>query len=54
MTLEVRRTEAGADVLVDGRVRATFVGDLGDPADAAAFDELLAELFGGKLDPPVK
>src|SRR3954452_2755855 len=54
VAVEVRRTESGADVLVDGTVRATFAGDPDDPGDAAALDELVAELFGGKLDPPVK
>src|SRR3954451_4978133 len=53
VALEVRRTDTGADVLVDGNLRASFVGDLDDPDDAAALDELVAELFGGLLDPPV-
>ena len=46
MTIEVRRMAAGAEVAVDGVVRATFVGDLEDPIDKAAFDEMLDELFG--------
>jgi hypothetical protein len=41
----VERTPQGANVLVDGVVRATFVGDLGDPVGRDAFGELLAELF---------
>ena len=45
MPLEVHRTPEGAVVLVDGKVRATFVGDLDDPPQAAAFNELLNELF---------
>ena len=47
-------TGDGAEVVVDGKVRATFVGDLGDPTDKAAFDELVRELFGGLLDGTVK
>jgi hypothetical protein len=49
----VEPTPEGARVVVDGVVRATFVGDLDDPAQHAAFDEMLQELFerpGG--DPP--
>ena len=40
------RAPEGANVLVDGVVRATFVGDLDQPAAQEAFDELLRELFG--------
>src|SRR4051794_13768171 len=54
VALELRRTDTGADVLVGGKVRATFVGDLDDPGDVAALDELVGELFSGRLDPPVK
>jgi hypothetical protein len=47
MPVEVRRTPDGAVVLVDGEVRATFVGDLDHAEDQAALDELVRELFGG-------
>jgi len=47
MPVEVRRTPEGAVVLVDGEVRATFVGDLGRADARAALDELVKELFGG-------
>jgi hypothetical protein len=46
--LEVRRTSRGAELVVDGAVRATFVGDLDDPRDRAAFEEMAAELFPGR------
>ena len=52
--VEVRRTDTGADVIVDGVVRATFVGDLDQPADRAALDEMVRELFGDGLDGMVK
>ena len=45
MTVEVRPVEGGAEVVVDGVVRATFVGDLDRPEDRAALDELVDELF---------
>jgi hypothetical protein len=54
VTIEVRRTPTGADVLVDGSVRATFVGDLDDEGDRAALDELVRELFGGRVERTVK
>ena len=47
MPLEVRRTPEGAEVLIDGEIRATFVGDLDRSEDRAALDELVRELFGG-------
>ena len=37
----IERTAEGARVVVDGVVRATYVGDPEDPA----FDEMVAELF---------
>jgi hypothetical protein len=40
----VERTPVGAQVVVDGVVRATFVGDLDDPEDRAAFEEMVGEL----------
>jgi hypothetical protein len=43
--VEVRRTPTGAEVWVGGVVRATFVGEVDDPADKAALDELVRELF---------
>jgi hypothetical protein len=49
MPVEVQRTATGAIVVVDGEIRATFVGDLDDPLEQAALDELLHELFG---EPP--
>src|SRR3954462_5107896 len=52
--LVVERIAGGAVVRVDGVVRATFVGDLDQPADKAALDELVSELFGGLLDRTVK
>jgi len=45
MPAEVQRTATGALVVVDGEVRATFVGNLDDPAERAAFEEMLKELF---------
>ena len=45
MPAEVQRTATGALVVVDGDVRATFVGDLDDPAERAAFEEMVKELF---------
>jgi hypothetical protein len=42
----VERTPEGARVVVEGEVRATFVGDLDDPVQRAAFEEMLDELFG--------
>jgi hypothetical protein len=42
---QIERTPHGAEIRVDGVVRATFVGDLDDPAQAAAFQEMLGELF---------
>jgi hypothetical protein len=45
MPAEVQRTATGALVVVDGEVRATFVGNLDDPAERAAFDEMVRELF---------
>ena len=41
----------GALVVVDGEVRATFVGNVDDPAERAAFEELLRELFPNELFP---
>ena len=41
----VERTPEGAKVLVDGVVRATYVGDLDQPEEQAALNELLDELF---------
>ena len=53
MSYVVERTLEGALVVVDGVVRATFVGDLDDPAQRAAFDEMLQELFERPSgDPP--
>ena len=46
MTVVVHRTPVGADVVVDGRVRATFVGDLDRADDVAALRAMVAELFG--------
>jgi hypothetical protein len=45
MPAEVHRTATGAVVVVDGEVLATFVGNLDDPAQRAAFEELVRELF---------
>jgi len=45
MPVEVQRTATGAVVVVDGEVRATFVGDLDDPTDRAALEEMVKELF---------
>ena len=45
MPAEVQRTATGARVVVDGEVRATFVGNLDDPAERAAFEEMVKELF---------
>src|SRR3954463_12648518 len=45
MPVEVQRTATGAVVVVDGQVRATFVGDLDDPGDRAALEEMVKELF---------
>ena len=41
----IERTAEGGRVVVDGTVRATFVGDLDDPVQQAAFEEMVAELF---------
>ena len=43
--VEILRTPTGADILIGGDLRATFVGDLDDPVDKAALDELVGELF---------
>ena len=53
---EVEPTGDGARVVVDGAVRATFVGDLDDPSQRAAFDEMIAELFktGSKGERPAR
>jgi hypothetical protein len=52
--VEIERVDGGAVVRVDGVVRATFAGDLDQPADKAALDELVQELFGSFLDQTVK
>ena len=50
---DVDRTAEGARVLVDGVVRATFVGDLDDPEQRRAFEEMVAELFESGSKPEV-
>ena len=42
---EIERTATGAIVRMSGVVRATFTGDLDNPDDRAAFDEMVSELF---------
>jgi hypothetical protein len=51
--VEVRAEADGVRVLVDGEVRATFVGDLHVPSDRAAFEEMLDELFGSGRKSPL-
>jgi len=51
---EVERTAEGARVVVDGEVRATFVGNLDDPVEQAAFEEMLQELFGSRPTRPTR
>ena len=50
----IESTAEGARVVVDGVVRATFVGDLADPEQRKAFDEMVTELFksGSKPESP--
>jgi len=51
VSVEIRPTDTGAVVLVNGQVRATFVGDLADPVDNAALAELVTELFQRRSPP---
>ena len=50
---QVERTADGARVLVAGVVRATFVGDLDDPEQRKAFDEMVRDLFQSGSKPEV-